>query len=335
MSLLIQKQTKLISKPDLIYKDFFKKVENFMDLMNALLFQGKALIDENSLVLCDANATTHFEFDDEVIGVGKQRDVLMKCTVNGVAILLGLENQSTVDYSMPFRVMDYDTITYQQQFNLQDEDKRKSFHPIPVLTLVLYSGDKLWHQPYSLIERMEIPEALKGWVNNWNGNIYDIKDIRVEWLKNPKVKAVIEGVQRIYQWDRDKESLNDLVLSKEEAIVVAIMTNSEELVIRLEKEESEEIKMCEVIDSYARERELQGMKQGIKQGMKQGIKQGELQGMMKEKIVLLIKLLKQKLGHVSKELVMQIEVSPEDKLDQLTIKIFDVEDEEDVLEILS
>ena len=68
MSLLIQKQTKLISKPDLIYKDFFKKVENFMDLMNALLFQGRALIDENSLVLCDANATTHFEFDDEVIG---------------------------------------------------------------------------------------------------------------------------------------------------------------------------------------------------------------------------------------------------------------------------
>ena len=89
------------------------------------------------------------------------------------------------------------------------------------------------------------------------------------------------------------------------------MTNSEELVIRLEKEESEEIKMCEVIDSYARERELQGIKQG----------------MMKEKIVLLIKLLKQKLGHVSKELVMQIEVSPKDKLDQLTIKIFDVEDE--------
>ena len=32
---------------------------------------------------------------------------------------------------------------------------------------------------------------------------------------------------------------------------------------------------------------------------------------------------------------MQIEVSPKDKLDQLTIKIFDVEDEEDVLEILS
>ncbi|WP_317318518.1 DUF4351 domain-containing protein, partial [Longibaculum muris] len=92
---------------------------------------------------------------------------------------------------------------------------------------------------------------------------------------------------------------------------------------RLEKEESEEIKMCEVIDSYARERELQG------------IKQGELQGMMKEKIVLLIKLLKQKLGHVSKELVMQIEVSPKDKLDQLTIKIFDVEDEEEVLKILS
>ncbi|MFR6099740.1 MAG: DUF4351 domain-containing protein [Longibaculum sp.] len=50
---------------------------------------------------------------------------------------------------------------------------------------------------------------------------------------------------------------------------------------------------------------------------------------------MLIKLLKQKLGHVSKELVMQIEVSPKDKLDQLTIKIFDVEDEEDVLEILS
>ena len=220
---------------------------------------------------------------------------------------------------MPFRVMLYDMITYHQQFMHQDRDKRKSFHPIPVLTLVLYSGDKTWHQPYSLVDRMEVPEELKGLVNDWKGNIYDIKDINTKWLKNPHVKRVIEAVQKIYRWDKNVESLNDLVLSKEEAIVVAVMTNTKELIMKLEEEESEEIRMCEVFDSFVRERE------------QQGIKQGELQA----KIKMLCKLLTKKLGFVSKDLMMKIEVSPEDKLDQLTIKIFDIENEKDVLDILS
>ena len=323
MNLLVQKKTRVFSQPDLVLKDFLRRVENFMDLINAILFQGRALIDKNSLVLCDANGTTHFAFEDVVIGIGKQRDVLMRCTVNGIPILIGLENQSTIDYSMPFRVMLYDMITYHQQFMNQDRDKRKSFHPIPVLTLVLYSGDKTWHQPYSLVDRMEVPEELKGLVNDWKGNIYDIKDINTKWLKNSSVKRVIEAVQKIYRWDKNVESLNDLVLSKEEAIVVAVMTNTKELIMKLEEEESEEIRMCEVFDSFVREREQQGIVQGIKQG--------ELQA----KVKMLCKQLTKKLGFVSKDLMMKIEVSPEDKLDQLTIKIFDIENEKDVLDILS
>ncbi|MFR7592894.1 MAG: DUF4351 domain-containing protein, partial [Longibaculum sp.] len=78
---------------------------------------------------------------------------------------------------------------------------------------------------------------------------------------------------------------------------------------------SEEIRMCEVFDSFVREREMKGM--------------------MKGKVSLLIQLLKQKLGFVSKDLMMKIEVSSEEKLDQLTIKIFDIENEKDVLDILS
>ena len=166
---------------------------------------------------------------------------------------------------------------------------------------------------------MEVPEELKGLVNDWKGNIYDIKDINTKWLKNPRVKRVIEAVQKIYRWDKNVESLNDLVLSKEEAIVVAVMTNTKELIMKLEEEESEEIRMCEVFDSFVRERE------------QQGIKQGELQA----KIKMLCKLLTKKLGFVSKDLMMKVEVSPEDKLDQLTIKIFDIENEKDVLDILN
>ncbi len=69
--------------------------------------------------------------------------------------------------------------------------------------------------------------------------------------------------------------------------------------------------MCEVFDSFVREREMKG------------------------KVSLLVKLLKQKLGFISKDLITKMEVSPEDKLDQLTIKIFDIENEKDVLDILS
>ena len=118
------------------------------------------------------------------------------------------------------------------------------------MSTVLYSGDRTWHQPHSLLDRILVPEPLKGLMNTWKGNIRDIKEINVELLRNEKVKSLVSAVQTIYRWNKDTSTIKELVLSKEVAIVVAVMTNSEELVIRIEKEEREEVDMCQVLEEF-------------------------------------------------------------------------------------
>ena len=128
---------------------------------------------------------------------------------------------------------------------------------------------------------------------------------------------------------------------------VTMVTNSEELVIRIEKEEREEVDMCQVLEEFKLESEMrglekgrslglkQGIKQGLNQGIKQGIKQGLDQGVKQGKIQTIVNQLKSKFGFVSKELIMKIEESSDDKIDALTIKIIDARSEEELMKVLS
>ena len=212
-----------------------------------------------------------------------------------------------------------------------DKDHREHFRPTGVMSTVLYSGDRTWHQPHSLLDRILVPEPLKGLMNTWKGNIRDIKEINVELLRNEKVKSLVSAVQTIYRWNKDTSTIKELVLSKEVAIVVAVMTNSEELVIRIEKEEREEVDMCQVLEEFKLESEMRGLEKGRSLGLKQGLDQGVKQG----KIQTIVNVIKSKFGFVSKELIMKIEESSDDKIDALTIKIIDARSEEELMKVLS
>ena len=303
------------SKQDKILRGFFKVKAHFADIINAMLFEGKDVIHADELLLCDSDETIYFVYENRINVMERRRDILMHATVNGIPVYIGLEIQSTINYFMPYRLLLYDTMTYHLQYKLIDKDHREHFRPTGVMSTVLYSGDRTWHQPHSLLDRILVPEPLKGLMNTWKGNIRDIKEINVELLRNEKVKSLVSAVQTIYRWNKDTSTIRELVLSKEVAIVVAVMTNSEELVIRIEKEEREEVDMCQVLEEFKLESEMRGLKQG--------------------KIQTIVNQLKSKFGFVSKELIMKIEESSDDKIDALTIKIIDARSEEELMKVLS
>ncbi|KXU49190.1 hypothetical protein HMPREF3037_01570, partial [Candidatus Stoquefichus sp. KLE1796] len=66
---------------------------------------------------------------------------------------------------------------------------------------------------------------------------------------------------------------------------------------------------------------------GLERGRSLGLKQGKIQAIVNQ--------LKSKFGFVSKELIMKIEESSDDKIDALTIKIIDARSEKELIEILS
>ena len=312
---LTYQEPKQQSKQDKILRGFFKVKTHFADIINAMLFEGKDVIHADELLLCDSDETIYFVYENRINVMERRRDILMHATVNGIPVYIGLEIQSTINYSMPYRLLLYDTITYHLQYKLIDKDHREHFRPTGVMSTVLYSGDRTWHQPHSLLDRILVPEPLKGLMNTWKGNIHDIKEINVELLRNEKVKSLVSAVQTIYRWNKDTSTIRELVLSKEVAIVVAVMTNSEELVIRIEKEEREEVDMCQVLEEFKLESEMRGLKQG--------------------KIQTIVNQLKSKFGFVSKKLIMKIEESSDDKIDALTIKIIDARSEEELMKVLS
>ena len=316
---LTYQEPKQQSKQDKILRGFFKVKAHFADIINAMLFEGKDIIHADELLLCDSDETIYFVYENRINVMERRRDILMHATVNGIPVYIGLEIQSTINYSMPYRLLLYDTMTYHLQYKLIDKDHREHFRPMGVMSTVLYSGDRTWHQPHSLLDRILVPEPLKGLMNTWKGNIRDIKEINVELLRNEKVKSLVSAVQTIYRWNKDTSTIKELVLSKEVAIVVAVMTNSEELVIRIEKEEREEVDMCQVLEEFKLESEMRGLERGLKQG----------------KIQTIVNQLKSKFGFVSKELIMKIEESSEDKIDALTIKIIDARSEEELMKVLS
>ena len=110
-----------MGKVNNVWNHYFKDKRRFADLFNGIYFQGKK-------VICAEDLLESSEVFDEVeaekqerLERGKRieriRDVIM-VNRNGVMLcMMGIENQNIVDYTMPFRCMQYDTMEYSHQLN--------------------------------------------------------------------------------------------------------------------------------------------------------------------------------------------------------------------------
>ncbi|MDE6952356.1 MAG: hypothetical protein K2P09_00920, partial [Erysipelotrichales bacterium] len=131
----------------------------------------------------------------------------------------------------------------------------------------------------------------------------------------------------ILEKGNNPESMEEMILPKDIALVVASIVKSEELYNYIKIQEREEIHMCRSLDELKQ--------RGIEEGLLLGKQQGEMIGIRKTLTKTLIQLVTSKLGHISKELILEIKKSDENKLNELVIRIFDVNNEEDIYKILN
>ena len=168
-----------------------KRLENyadvFADIVNVLLFNGKQLIQPHDLL--DSLPKTSYKSDAGKLHE-EERDIA-KFWLNGQIkiALVGLENQTDVDYDMIFRVLGYDGITYRDQLNLlsdeldSDGKPKKSKQRFPVITLVLYFGyEKHWTKRRKLSDFVHVPHDLLPYFNDYKLNVFEIA-----WLDDSTV----------------------------------------------------------------------------------------------------------------------------------------------------
>ena len=108
-------------KPDTVLKNYWNDNEQFADIFNAVLFEGRQVIRSEELEDVDTEESSVLEHRDYAESIKASRDsikVSKKSTAYGVElVMLGMESQEHIHYAMPMRVMGYDYGTYKKQYD--------------------------------------------------------------------------------------------------------------------------------------------------------------------------------------------------------------------------
>ena len=175
----------------------------FADIINVLLFKGKNLMKEKDLE--SGTKDSMFKADGKIHE--QERDV-SKIWKNGeIRIsILGFENQTIPDADMPLRVMSYDGASYKQQL-LDDTTKQR----YPVITLVLYFGEKHWNKPKTLLECIKLPDELKPFASDYKINVFEIA-----WLEDETINKFTSDFKFVAQFFQSKRKKVEYKGSDEE-----------------------------------------------------------------------------------------------------------------------
>ena len=192
-------------KPDTVLKLYWSDNEQFADLFNAVLFDGRQVILPEELEDVDTEESTVLEHKEYAESIKASRDnikIQKKSTVHGVQfVLLGLESQEHIHYAMPMRIMGYDYGSYKKQYDSNakkyqsseglEEDEflskmKKTDKLIPVITVVVYYGEKPWDGAESLHEMLNIPEEMKQFVNDYRMLLVEARenDLKLHNINN-------------------------------------------------------------------------------------------------------------------------------------------------------
>lgn len=183
--------------------------------------------------------------------------------------LLGIENQTAIDDDMPLRVIGYDGAAYRWQLNADkkqadgQEERKEKVKRYPVITVVLYFGDKPWKKPRCLYDRLVIPDRLRPFVNDYRINVIDVPRLtreQVELFKSD-FKIVAEYfVMR--QQKKDFVPTAEVIRHVDSFLkLIAVLTKDNrynEIIATIPKG-TEELAMCDFIDRMEARGEARGV----------------------------------------------------------------------------
>ena len=213
-------------------------------------------------------------------------------------MIIGVEHQSTFDKNMIFRIFNYDATTYINQV----ESKKEVY---PVGSFVFYTGDEEW----KLLETLKsIPSEMEPYINDWRLPVVDLKTMDARKLMNRRLRDVVEISQSMFAGSYDGLRENRKI-ETESFMMAATFTCTN--IRREDLPEEDEINMCKAMDQlFQRTRD-------------------------ERKLNTLKELLKVKLGTLSSPLEKQLTNTLLEKLNELTLNIFNINSEEEVLKIIN
>ena len=242
-----------MGEKDIAEKILMDNDDVFTDVVNGLIFDGKPIVEE--INLSNMKDKSQYKISGKLHE--QERDVAKVIECDGVKIMyVGIENQTDIDTDETIRVIGYDGTSYRGQLLGENEKK------YPVVTLVLYFGERKWSRNKSLYETLNIPDNVKPFVNDYKINVFEIAYMTPEEVEKftSDFKIVADYfVQK--RMKKDYKPINKVIKHVDELLkLMTILTGDrrfEEQIKEMHKEEGE-VRMCEVLDKI----ENRGVKTG-------------------------------------------------------------------------
>ena len=245
----------------------------FADIINGLIFNGEQRILPESL----ENTQVHSQYKADDGKVHElERDVAKYLKDKKVELAIcGIENQSSVEKNMPFRIIGYDGASYRSQLL----EKRKEI--LPVMTIVLYFGtNRHWYGKKNIKGLMKIPEELNDYIND-----YEMKVFEIAWLTEAEIDRFHSDFKIVANFFVQKRKNKNYIPDDPTEIrhvdevlkLLQVMTGDERYQIIFNKKKGVH-SMCDVAERLEKMGIEKGLKQGIGEGIKQGIERGIEQG---------------------------------------------------------
>ena len=252
-----------MQEKDITQKMLERHNDVFSDIVNVLLFGGKKVVAEESLF--DSVTDSVLKIDKRVRI--QDRDVAKYWKDSQINIaLFGLENQTTPNKLMPFRVISYDGTEYGKQSRTENIDKKK----YPVISLVLYLGfEQKWLYPKNLLGIIDVDEKLKPYVNDYKINLFEIAYLDREIIDSFKsdfwiLADYLHQMRVNRNYVADNKSIGHI---EELLMLMSAMTGDKRFEEIIDEANTKEVvNMCEVLDIV----EARGIEKGIEKGREEG-----------------------------------------------------------------
>ena len=276
--------------------------------MQCSLFSWKTGHQTRNLISQENDVSTLIGKEALPMETKRYRDIVRKASINGEYMIIGVEHQSTLDKNMIIRILNYDAQLYINQVESGKEVR-------PVGSFVFYTGDKEWTYPKSLKESLKVPPEMEDYINDWKLPVLELQNMDPQILKSKRLKEVVEISQSMLKGDYEKLRTNRMI-SVENYKMAAIFTHTD--IKEEDLPEGDEINMCKAMDQLFQRFENQGIEKGEAIGIEKTLKEQ----------------LKVKLGTISSPLEEKLTTTSLEKLNVLTLNIFNINSEEDVLKII-
>ena len=300
-----------MSNADVVTKNYMRANKIFADAFNYLLYDGRSVIDPDSLRELDStelavlfgdtgSGTDKSSFDRDsykknaeyIETVQKYRDVLKSAVIkqddSASYVILGLENQTRVNYAMAVKNIIYDALQYGRQVREIADTHRKSGEGFkghssaeflsgfckgdrlkPVITLVIHFGADEWDGPLSLHEMIafEDPTLMK-FVPNYPVHLIDPAQLADDEIL--KFSTSLREVLQYIKYSKDKVKLLDITsdnprmwIDTDAAHVISAVTDTPFYI----PEEAKEVNMCQAIRELMEDSKIEGITEGRLQGL--------------------------------------------------------------------